>query len=90
MQRVRSKAPKNFEPQVKDTEKRLDILFDNLNNETLLKPGTIQEMVQLSEALRAKNYDQAQEIHLSIVTQKSDECGAWMVNAQIIIHTDRH
>jgi protein transport protein SEC31 len=32
MQRVAARAPPNFAPQVKDTQKRLGLLFDHLNN----------------------------------------------------------
>ena len=52
MQRVASKAPASFAPQVKDTQKRLNLLFDHLNNEELVKPDTIQKLGELAEALR--------------------------------------
>lgn len=80
MQRVKSRAPASFKAQVLDTEKRLSILFDHLNNEDLLKPDTVQSMCELSAALRARNYEQAQAIHLDILTNKTDECGQWMVS----------
>ena len=54
MQRVASKAPPSFTPQVKDTQKRLNILFDHLNNEELVKPDTIQRLNELAEALTAE------------------------------------
>ena len=80
MQRVRSKAPASFKAQVNDTEKRLNILFDHLNNEDLLKPNTVQEMVELAQAMRAREYEQAQAIHIDIMTNRLDECGNWMVS----------
>jgi len=80
MQRVKSKAPASFKPQVNDTEKRINILFDHLNNEDLLKPNTIQEMVELAQAMRARNYEQAQAIHIDVMTNRLDECGNWMVS----------
>ena len=80
MQRVKSKAPASFKAQVNDTEKRLTILFDHLNNEDLLKPNTVQDMVELAEALRARDYEQAQSIHVDIMTNRTDECGNWMVS----------
>ena len=81
MQRVKAKAPASFKPQVMDTEKRLNILFDHLNNETLLKSNTIQDMVELSNAIRTKNYERAQDIHLDVNTNRTDECGNWMVSS---------
>jgi protein transport protein SEC31 len=80
MQRVASKAPTSFAAQVKDTQKRLNILFDHLNNEDLVKPDTIQGLSKLAEALQAKDYDVATKLQVEIQSQKTDECGNWMVS----------
>jgi protein transport protein SEC31 len=80
MQRVASKAPATFAPQVKDTQKRLNILFDHLNNEELIQPSTIEQLSQLAEAIQAKDYATAQKLQLEINRDKTDECGNWMVS----------
>lgn len=80
MQRVKSRAPSSFKPQVNDTEKRLNILFDHLNNEDLLKADTIASMVELARAIQSRDFEQAQAIHVEIMTNKTDECGNWMVS----------
>ena len=80
MQRVKSKAPATFKAQVNDVEKRLNILFDHLNNETLLKPATISDMAELASAIRARDYDKAQAIHLDLITNRTEECTTWMVS----------
>lgn len=85
MQRVASKAPANFAPQVKDTQKRLNLLFDHLNNEELVKPGTIEQLVQLAEAIDGKNYDLASQIQLDVQKNKTEECGNWMVGFAVSI-----
>ncbi|KAI9697217.1 MAG: protein transport protein S31 [Candelina mexicana] len=85
MQRVKSRAPTSFKAQVDNTEKRLNILFDHLNNEELLKQDTIESMVELAQALQARNYEHAQAIHLDILTNKTDECGNWMVGVKRLI-----
>lgn len=79
MQRVKARAPANFQKQVIDTEKRLNILFDHLNNRDLLSEDTITSMGRLSQALQARDYEQAQGIHLDLLTHKTDQCGQWMV-----------
>lgn len=79
MQRVKSRAPSNFKPQVEDAERRLNILFDRLNNEDLLKPNTVADMVELSRAIQARDYDTARNLHVDIMTNRMDECGNWMV-----------
>lgn len=80
MQRVAGKAPANFAVQVKDTQKRLNILFDHLNNGDLLKPDTISNLTELARALQAKNYDLASRMQVNIQREKLDECGQWMVS----------
>jgi protein transport protein SEC31 len=80
MQRVASKAPASFAPQVKDTQKRLNLLFDHLNNEELVKPDTVEQLIQLAQALEGKNYPEAQRLQVEVQTTKTDECGNWMVS----------
>jgi protein transport protein SEC31 len=79
MQRVASKAPAAYAAQVKDTQKRLNILFDHLNNEELVKPDTIGRLNELADALQSKNYDAAAKMQVDIQREKTDECGNWMV-----------
>ena len=88
MQRVKSRAPSSFTAQVNDTEKRLNILFDHLNNEALLKQDTVAMMVDLAKALHARNYEAAQSIHVEILTNKNDQCGDWMVISMLPLQDD--
>lgn len=81
MQRIKARAPVSFKPQVLDTEKRLNILFDHLNNEEVLKPDTIDEMAELSDAIRSHQYDHAQALFTDIMTTKTDEGSNWMVSS---------
>lgn len=83
MQRVKAVAPQSFKQQVTDTEKRLNILFDHLNNEDLLKEQTIKDMIELAQSLQARNYEQAQMIHVDIMTNRTEECGNWMVSPTV-------
>lgn len=84
MQRVKSRAPTDYTAQVNDTEKRLNLLFDHLNNEEVLKPGTVALMVELAQALQARDFERAQAIHVDIMTNRSDECGNWMVGGSFV------
>ena len=79
MQRVKSKTPQTVKPQVLDTEKRLNILFDHLNNEDLLKPDTVDEMNELAKSIEARQHDQAQALFTDVLTNKTDEGSNWMV-----------
>ncbi|KAF2762123.1 hypothetical protein EJ05DRAFT_197826 [Pseudovirgaria hyperparasitica] len=89
MQRVKSKAPASFKPQVLDTEKRLNILFDHLNNEDVVKPGTVQQMGELAQALQGRNYEQATAIITDIIKVKNDEGSNWMVGVQRLLKMSR-
>ena len=79
MQRVSAKAPAAYQSQVNDARKRLNLLFDHLNNEELVKPDTITQLTQLADALESKAYDIAQRIQVEIHREKPEECGNWMV-----------
>ncbi|KMW66597.1 hypothetical protein BDDG_11605 [Blastomyces dermatitidis ATCC 18188] len=89
MQRVKARAPTSFKAQVNDAERRLNILFDHLNNEDLLKPATVESMAELARAIQARDYDTAQAIHLDIFTNRNDECGNWMVGVKRLIGMSR-
>lgn len=80
MQRVKGRAPSSFRPQVEDADRRLNILFDHLNNDDLLKPNTMADMVELSRAIQMRDYETAKNIHLDIMMNRTDECGQWMVS----------
>ncbi|GJN84869.1 protein transport protein S31 [Purpureocillium lilacinum] len=85
MQRVASKAPATFAPQVKDTQKRLNLLFDHLNNEELVQPATIDQLSELAQAIQSKDYARAQKLQLDIQRDKTEECGNWMVGVKRLI-----
>ncbi|KAL1881116.1 hypothetical protein VTK73DRAFT_4793 [Phialemonium thermophilum] len=85
MQRVAAKAPASFAPQVKDTQKRLNLLFDHLNNSELVKEDTIEQLSELAAALEAKNYDTAHRLQVEIQRDKTEECGNWMVGVKRLI-----
>jgi len=85
MQRVATKAPTSYHPQVRDTQKRLNLLFDHLNNGELLKPDTIQRLSELAIALQAKQYDAAAKMQVDIQREKTEECGSWMVGVKRLV-----
>ncbi|KAF2741082.1 hypothetical protein EJ04DRAFT_454513 [Polyplosphaeria fusca] len=85
MQRVKAKAPAQYRAHIVDTEKRLNILFDHLNNEDLLKPDTIQEMNELAVHLQARNYNDAFTLFTNLMTNKNDEGSNWMVGVKRLI-----
>ena len=89
MTRVKSRAPASFKPQVVDTEKRLDILYDHLNNNELLSEGTVEIVRELAEAVGGKDYARAAELQVSLQVERSEECGNWMVGVKRLIGMGR-
>ncbi len=85
MSRVEARAPASFKPQVNDTKKRLDILFDHLNNEDLLKSDTVGQLVDLAQALERRDFARAAEIQMDVHTNKVEECGNWMVGVKRLV-----
>ncbi len=79
--RIKSVAPQQYKPQVDDMEKRLNILFDHLNNEDLLSEGTVQEMVGISQAISSKDWERASSLFGEMQSAKlATEGGNWMVS----------
>jgi len=90
MQRVKARAPAQYKQHIVDTEKRLNILFDHLNNEELLKPDTIQEMNELEQHMFARNYDEAMALFTDLMTNKTDEGSNWMVGVKRLIQFSKN
>lgn len=80
MARIKPRAPPAFKPQVLDTEKRLNILFDALNNEEL-KPEVVEGLGEIVKALQGKQFDAAAAGLTEL--QRNHEGGAWMVSATV-------
>ena len=63
-------------------EKRINILFDHLNNEDLLRPDTVQQMVQIAQLVQQKDFDQAQARFNEMQQAKLETEGTlWMVSS---------
>lgn len=72
-----------------DTRKRLDILFDHLNNEDLLKPDTVAQVVEIANAIQSRDWARAAEIQMDVNVNKVEECGNWMVGVKRLIGMGR-
>ena len=69
-----------YKPQVDDMEKRLNILFDHLNNEDLLSGETVGDMVEIARAVQARDWERAQGLFNKLQAERAGEAGAWMVS----------
>lgn len=86
VQRVKARAPQNYKQQVNDTEKRIGILFDHLNNQTVVKPDTIEEIKEIAQFIQSRQHDQATALLTEIMTLKTDEGSNWMVSSVVLVY----
>ncbi|QIW97336.1 hypothetical protein AMS68_002854 [Peltaster fructicola] len=88
--RIKSVAPATFKREVDDMEKRINILFDHLNNEDLLKPDTVAQLVEISQAVGAKDWERAQALFTTLLEQKKEtEGGNWIVGVKRLVAIGR-
>ncbi|KAF9386751.1 protein transport protein S31 [Mortierella sp. AD011] len=67
-----------------DAEKKLNVLFDMLNNEEV-SPSVVEQMLLLAQALQAKNYNSAYQIHLELHSTRTNEVSSWMTGVKRLI-----
>lgn len=82
---VKPKIPAKYAKKTQDTEKRLNILFDHLNNEDLLSDENVELLAQLANALSGKDFASAHDLHLQIATNFSSETGTWLIGVKRLI-----
>jgi protein transport protein SEC31 len=67
-----------------DAEKKLNVLFDMLNNEELSAP-VVDQMLLLAQALQSKNYNSAYQIHFELHSTRTNEVSSWMTGVKRLI-----
>jgi len=76
---------------VEDMEKRINILYDHLNNDDLLRPDTVQQMVEIARCVQGKDWDRAQSLFNEMNAAKLESEGThWMVGVKRLIAIGRN
>jgi len=89
MQRVKARAPPNFKAQVEDTERRLNVLFDQLNSGDITKPESLQQLRQLAEGIQSRNFELAQAMYVELeLLKQTDQRGPWLVSLNPVTDSD--
>ena len=83
--RIKPRAPPSFKPHVNDVEKRLKSLYEHLRKGDLIKEDTVGQLLELAQALQARDFERAQALQSDIHRDKVDECGQWMVGVRRLI-----
>ena len=65
------------------------MLYDHLVKGDLIKQDTIPQLVELAQALQARNYERAQMLQTDIHRDKMEECGQWMAGVKRLIAMSR-
>lgn len=84
-ERIETRAPQSFKRHVKDVEKRLNVLYEHLRKGDLIKEDTVGQLLELAQALQARDFERAQALQADIYRDKVDECGQWMVGVKRLI-----
>jgi protein transport protein SEC31 len=74
---VKPNVPERFSKHAEDMEKRLNFLYDHLNNDDLLSEEAISELKKVCSALEAKDYATATQLNVDFATNHSDKTGKW-------------
>jgi len=70
-------VPSRQKRQVDGVEKRLNLLFDALNCETL-SLDTVKGVTEIAKAMKAGHREHAVRLHTDLLTNSSEEIGPWM------------
>lgn len=65
-------------------EKRINILFDHLNNEDLLTEETVGQVRSISAAIQGREWDVALKEFNDMQAAKGDEGRDWMVSFPVL------
>lgn len=84
LQRIKAQTPPAQKRMVDDAERRLNMLFDYLNN-SLLDPKSIDGLQKLVQAVDARNQQAALSIHVQLVTSASGDVAQALVGVKFVL-----
>ncbi|ORX35923.1 hypothetical protein BD324DRAFT_629551 [Kockovaella imperatae] len=79
-----SNLPAHVKRIVDDTDRRLNILFDGLNNETV-PDQAISQMTEISKAISRKDANAALAMHVDLLTNSTGDMGSWTPGVKQLI-----
>lgn len=83
--RVKPAIFAQYPKQYKDTARRLDILFDLLNNDNVLDGEAVSLLTSMTSALQNKDFEAARAAQVELHATKSEQCGQWMTGVKRLI-----
>lgn len=82
---IKPKIPERYAKHGVDMEKRINLLFDHLNNSDLLSDESIASLKEVCTALEAKDFPTANALNIQIATNHSEEIGNWHTGVKRLI-----
>lgn len=85
LNRVRPVVEVQFKRQFDDTSRRLDILFDHLNNGDLLSRDTVSDLLTVVDFINQRQYPSAEGLLTEILASRSEQCEQWMTGVKRLV-----
>lgn len=85
LEELKPKIPEKYARHCAAMEKRLNILFDHLNNDDLLSKETVESLKEVCSALEAKDFQKANALNIQIATNHSEETANWHTGVKYLI-----
>ncbi|KEP48003.1 protein transporter SEC31 [Rhizoctonia solani 123E] len=84
--RLKQNTPPQQKRMVDDIERRLNVLFDALNCESISRP-VVEQLLTLIQAMQAHDAQNATSIHVDLLTRgsRTDDIGLWMSGVKQLI-----
>lgn len=83
---LKPNIPERYAKHGEDMEKRLNILYDHLNNDDLISPSGVVSLKEIASALEAKDYQTASGAVLAFASNHPDEIGNWHTGVKRLVN----
>lgn len=85
LQRIKAGSPPaHLRRIVDDTERRLNLLFDDLNNDSVA-PGTVEKLSEIVSAINSRDANTALAIHVDMLTTAAGDTTHWAPGVKQLI-----
>ena len=84
LERVVAQAPEKYRRPLEDSSRRLNVLFDQINNGVLGEP-TLAKLRLMASLLAQKDFANAYRNNMELTTSSMDECREWISGLKTLI-----
>ena len=84
LQRVQASAPEKYRRPLEDSDRRLNVLFDQINNGVLGEP-ILAKLRHITQLLAQKDFANAYRTNMELTASSMDECREWITGLKTLI-----